>query len=233
LVPHPNQLIIIFERMKKYWILLSLFFIGLILSGIKPHDYFTWFLEVFPAILGCLVLMATFNRFRFTYLTYCFILIHCYILFIGGHYTYAEVPFFDWIREVFHQSRNNYDKVGHFAQGFVPAMIARELFIRLEIVKRGLWLSFLTVCVCISISVFYEFLEWGVTVLSGQSAEAFLGTQGYVWDTQSDMLYAMIGAVCMIIFMSRFQDKQLKRLKNNVKRIKKYGRKETHINPKT
>ena len=198
--------------MKKYWILIALFFLGLLISGINPHDYFTWVLEVLPAIIGFIVLIFTFKKFTFTYLTYVFILIHCYILFIGGHYTYAEVPFFDWIKEVFHQSRNNYDKVGHFVQGFVPAVIIRELFVRKEIVKRGFWLAFLTVCTCVTISVFYEFLEWGVAILSGQSAESFLGTQGYEWDTQSDMLYAMIGALCMVVLFSRFHDKQIQKM---------------------
>jgi putative membrane protein len=182
------------------------------MSGIYPHDYFTWILEVFPAIIGFLILLLTFKKFRFTTLTYWMILIHCYILFIGGHYTYAEVPLFDWIKELFHQSRNNYDKVGHFAQGFIPALIVRELFIRKQIVKKGAWLSFLTVCVCISISVFYEFLEWFVAIVSGQSAESFLGTQGYVWDTQSDMLFATLGAICTIILMSRVQNKQIEKM---------------------
>ena len=121
--------------MKKYWILIVIFLAGLVLSAINPHDYFTWILEVFPAIIGLGILTFTFKKFRFSDLTYIFILVHCYILFVGGHYTYAEVPAFDWIKEVFHQSRNNYDKVGHFAQGFVPAMIVRELFVRKEIVK--------------------------------------------------------------------------------------------------
>jgi putative membrane protein len=197
------------KKKLKYWILISLFFIGLIWSGINPHDYFTWILEVFPGILGFMALVLTYRQFKFTYLTYALILVHCYILFVGGHYTYAEVPLFDWIKEVFHQSRNNYDKVGHFAQGFVPAMIIRELFVRKEIVRKGLWMGFLTVCVCISISVMYEFLEWFVAIASGQSAEAFLGTQGYVWDTQSDMLFATIGAICMVIFISKIQDKQI------------------------
>lgn len=198
--------------MKKYWILIILFFIGLILSGINPHDYFTWILEVFPAIIGIGILISTFKKFQFTFLTYSLILIHCYILFIGGHYTYAEVPLFDWIKEVFHQSRNNYDKVGHFTQGFVPAIIIRELLIRKEVVKPGGWLSFLTVCTCLSISAFYEFLEWFVAEVSGQSAESFLGTQGYVWDTQSDMLYAFIGATCAIFMLSKTQDKQIREI---------------------
>jgi len=196
--------------MRKYWILIILFILGLTLSGINPHDYFTWILEVFPGIIGFLILLFTFKRFQFTDLTYVLILVHCYILFIGGHYTYAEVPFFDWIKEIFHQSRNNYDKLGHFAQGFVPAVIVRELIFRQNIVKKGGWLSFLTVSVCLSISVFYELFEWCVAVASGQSAESFLGTQGYVWDTQSDMLFALIGSVSMILFLSKIHDKQIK-----------------------
>ena len=192
-----------------------MFFAGLVLSGIQPHDYFTWILEVFPGIMGFLILTITFKRFRFSYLTYIFILIHCYILFVGGHYTYAQVPLFDWIKEVFHQTRNNYDKVGHFAQGFVPAMIIRELFVRLKVVNNGKWLPFLTVCVCMSISALYEFFEWFVAVVSGQSSEAFLGTQGDVWDTQSDMLFAAIGAICMVLFLSGIQDKLISKLKMN------------------
>jgi putative membrane protein len=196
--------------MKRYYLLLLLFFAGLIWSGIAPHDYFTWIMEIFPGIIGFLILVFTFKKFRFTYLTYCLILVHCYILFIGGHYTYAEVPLFDWIKEVFNQTRNNYDKVGHFAQGFVPAMIVRELFIRQQIVKNSGWISFLTLCVCMSISVLYEFLEWFVAIITGESADSFLGTQGYIWDTQSDMLYATIGAVCMIVLISKIQDKMIK-----------------------
>lgn len=199
--------------MNKHSLLILLFLTGFILSGINPHDYFTWILEVFPSIIALIVLCLTFKKFQFTFLTYSFILIHCYILFIGGHYTYAEVPLFDWIKEVFHQSRNNYDKVGHFAQGFIPAIVVREIFIRKEIIKEGGWLHFITVSVCLGISALYEFLEWFVAIVSGQSAEAFLGTQGYVWDTQSDMLYATIGAICSIILLSRIQDKQIKKVK--------------------
>jgi Predicted membrane protein len=198
--------------MKKYYILILLFFSGLAWSGINPHDYFTWILEVFPGIIEFLALLFTFKRFRFTYLTYCLILAHCYILFVGGHYNYAKVPLFDWIKDVLHQTRNNYDKVGHFAQGFVPAMIVRELFIRRMIVTNRAWIPFLTVCVCMSISVLYEFLEWFVAIASGQSADSFLGTQGDIWDTQSDMLFATIGAICMLIFVSGIQDKMIKKL---------------------
>ena len=195
--------------MRKYLIFIVLFLIGLIISGIQPHDYFTWMLEVFPALLALFVLIFTFNKFRFSTLTYVFILIHCYILFVGGHYTYAEVPLFDWVKEVFHQSRNNYDKVGHFAQGFVPAMVLREIFVRFDVIKRTSWTPVLTVCGCLSISACYEFFEWFVAVVSGQSAEAFLGTQGYIWDTQSDMLFATIGAICMVVFLARLQDKMI------------------------
>lgn len=198
--------------MKKHFILIFFFVLGLFWSAINPHDYFTWILEVFPAILAFIVLISTFKKFQFTYLSYTFILVHCYILFIGGHYTYAEVPLFDWIKEVFNQTRNNYDKVGHFAQGFFPALIIREIFIRKQIVKRGTWLPILTVAVCLSISALYEFLEWFVADVSGQSAEAFLGTQGYVWDTQSDMLYATIGAICMLSFLSKTQDNELTKI---------------------
>lgn len=197
---------------KKYVLLIIFYLLGLVLSGINPHDYFTWLLEVFPAIVGIIILMISFKKFRFTYLTYVLILFHCYVLFIGGHYTYAEVPLFNWVRDVFSQSRNNYDKIGHFTQGFVPAIIVREIFVRKNIVKKGTWLSFVTVCVCVAISAFYEFLEWFVAVISGESAESFLGTQGYVWDTQSDMLFAAIGALCMLIFVSRFHDKQIKKI---------------------
>jgi putative membrane protein len=204
--------------MNKHLLLLILFFLGLGVSAIHPHDYFTWFLEVFPALIGLVVLVLTYKRFQFSYLTYCMILVHCYILFIGGHYTYAEVPAFNWIRETFHQTRNNYDKVGHFTQGFVPAMITRELFIRLHVMEKKSWMAFLTVCVCTTISVLYEFLEWFVATVSGASGDSFLGTQGYIWDTQSDILYAMIGAICMVVFFGKIQDKAVESLKREVTR---------------
>ncbi|MFB9842602.1 DUF2238 domain-containing protein [Mucilaginibacter ginsenosidivorans] len=198
--------------MNKYLTLVILFFAGLIISAINPHDYFTWILEVFPAILGFLALLLTFKRFRFTYLTYVFILLHCYVLFIGGHYTYAMVPAFDWIRDVFHQTRNNYDKVGHFFQGFVPAMIIREIFIRRDVIQRKGWIAFLTICVCATISVLYELLEWLVSVTSGSAGDSFLGTQGDIWDTQSDMLFAIIGATCMVLLLSKVQDLRISKM---------------------
>ncbi|MDB5002545.1 MAG: hypothetical protein JWQ34_770 [Mucilaginibacter sp.] len=198
--------------MKKYYILIIFFFAGLLGSAVYPHDYFTWILEVFPAIIGFLILVFTFKRFRFSTLTYVMILVHCYVLFIGGHYTYAQVPLFNWIRDIFHQSRNNYDKLGHFTQGFVPAIITRELFIRQNVIQKKAWLPILTVTVCMSISMLYEFLEWFVSVTSGQSGDSFLGTQGDIWDTQSDMLFATIGAICMVVLFTKFQDKQIKQL---------------------
>lgn len=189
--------------------LLLFLLILLIWSAIKPFEYFTWFLEVLPAIIGVLVLLITYRGFQFTKLVYVLIFIHCVILIIGGHYTYAEVPLFDWIQEVFHQSRNNYDKVGHFAQGFVPAMITRELLLRKNIVNGRSWLNFMVVCIAMAISVTYEFIEWGVSIATGDGGDSFLGTQGYVWDTQSDMLYATLGAISALLLLPKIHDKQL------------------------
>ena len=143
------------------------------------------------------------------------ILIHCCILFVGGHYTYAEVPLFDWIRDVFHQTRNNYDKVGHLAQGFVPALIIRELFIRTMVVNKKGWLNLIIVSICMAISVTYEFIEWFVSIATGSSGDSFLGTQGYIWDTQSDMLYATLGAILGLSIFSKFHDKQIDKISGN------------------
>jgi putative membrane protein len=140
------------------------------------------------------------------------ILLHCCILFIGGHYTYAMVPAFDWIKDIFHQSRNNYDKVGHFFQGFVPGMIVRELFIRLDIIKKKSWIPFLTISVCGLISLLYELLEWFVSISSGAAGDSFLGSQGDIWDTQSDMLFAIIGVTCMLLTITKLQDKEIKKI---------------------
>lgn len=194
---------------RNLWLLI--FFSVLIWSGIHPKDYLTWMLEVLPAIIGFSVLAATRKKFPLTHLTYILILFHCVILMVGGHYTYAEVPLFDWIRDGFGLERNNYDKVGHFVQGFVPAIIAREILLRNAIVVGRSWLAFIVVSVCLAISAFYELIEWWVAILSGESAEAFLGTQGYIWDTQSDMLYALVGAIAALTLLSRIHDKQLKR----------------------
>ncbi|MTH18268.1 DUF2238 domain-containing protein [Flavobacterium sp. LC2016-01] len=198
--------------MKYIYFLITIFSISLLASVINAKEGFTCFLEIIPAIIGFLILAFTFKKFRFTNFTYTLILIHCIILFIGGHYTYAEVPFFDYIREIFHQSRNNYDKVGHFAQGFVPAMIIRELFIRKKVISNKSFFNFIIVSICLAISAAYEFIEWFVSLATGDGGDAFLGTQGYVWDTQSDMLFATIGAITALILFSRFQDKKIQEI---------------------
>lgn len=199
--------------MKFIYTLLLIICALLIWSVINPKEYFTWFLEVLPAILGILVLILTFKKFRFTNLLYLLIFFHCVILIIGGHYTYAEVPFFDWVREVFNQSRNNYDKLGHFVQGFVPAMIARELLIRKEVVMKKNWLPFIIVCIALAISAAYELIEWAVSIATGEGGDSFLGTQGYIWDTQSDMLYATIGAIVALLTLSKIHNKQISECK--------------------
>ena len=196
--------------MKYLW--LAIYFPVLIWSAVLPKDQFTWFLEVAPALIGLLVLAVTYKKFPLTPLLYILILIHMVILMVGGHYTYAEVPLFDWIKEILDQSRNNYDKVGHFAQGFTPAILARELLIRKNIVRgaKG-WLNYIILSIVLAFSAFYELIEWWVALATGEDAEAFLGTQGYMWDTQSDMMYALIGAVVALILLSRLHDRQLKR----------------------
>lgn len=197
--------------MKILWILL--YSVILIWSAINPADYFTWFLEVLPALIGFVVLVITYKKFKLTSLTYTLILIHCIILMVGGHYTYAEVPLFDWIKDFFALGRNNYDKVGHLAQGFIPAIIAREILIRKSVIKGSGWLNFLVICFCLAFSAFYELIEWWVAVSTGESAEAFLGTQGYAWDTQSDMAMALLGAIFSLMILSKIHDNQLKKIK--------------------
>jgi len=197
---------------KTLYILIAVFIIVLVWSGIKPYDTTLWFLETVPVIGGIIALALTYKKFKFSNLTYICILIHCCILFVGAHYSYAREPFFEWIKEAFDFSRNNYDKVGHFAQGFFPAVIARELLIRLKVLNKKSWLPFVVVCICLSISAAYELFEWLVAVLIKQSAEDFLGMQGYEWDTQSDMLCALIGACTMLILLSKVQDRQIDKL---------------------
>src|SRR3970040_1209520 len=170
--------------MKNIYLMLAVFFGTFIWSIINPKEGFTYFL----------------------------ILIHCIILFVGGHYTYAEVPLFDYIKEIFGQSRNNYDKVGHFAQGLVPAMIIRELFIRKKVISNESFFNFIIVSICLAISAAYEWIEWGVSLATGDGGDAFLGTQGDVWDTQSDMLFATIGAIVGLILFSKIQDKQIRKI---------------------
>ena len=186
----------------------------LIWSGINPKDQFTWFLEVAPALLGAAILLLTYNSFRLTSLLYIFILMHCMVLMVGGHYTYAEVPLFDSIKEIFALERNNFDKLGHFFQGFVPALLAREILLRKHVVNGRAWLNLFILSLCLAFSAFYELIEWWVAIASGEDAEAFLGTQGYIWDTQSDIAFALVGAITSIITLSRFHDTQLNNLKS-------------------
>jgi putative membrane protein len=193
--------------MRTLWI--AIFLAVLIWSGINPKDFVTWCLEVSPAVIGALILWFTRERFPLTTLTYTLILVHCVILIVGGHYTYAEVPLGEWLRELTDGTRNNYDKLGHFAQGFIPAIIARELMIRLEVFKSARWRDFFIVSFCLGLSAFYELIEWWVALLSDEAADAFLGTQGYVWDTQSDMGWALLGAVLALLLLSRLHDRQL------------------------
>jgi putative membrane protein len=189
----------------------GLFWLVLIWSGWQPFDRATWLLEVFPALVAWAVLFVTRQRFPLTPLLYVLILLHCIILMIGGKYTYALVPAGDWVSELFGWSRNNYDKLGHLAQGFVPAMAARELFIRLDVVADKGWRFTLITLSVLGISAAYELIEWWVALLSEEAAESFLGTQGYVWDTQSDMFMALIGAVSALLLLGKFHDRQLAR----------------------
>ena len=197
--------------MKYVW--LGIYFIVLIWSAINPKDQFTWFLEVAPAVIGLILMALSYKKFPLTPLLYTLILIHMVILMVGGHYTYAEVPLFDTIKELFDQSRNNYDKVGHLAQGFIPAILAREILLRKEIVNGSkIWLNYIILSIILAFSAFYELIEWWVALGTGEDAEAFLGTQGYVWDTQSDMGWALMGGVLALILLSRWHDGQLKKL---------------------
>jgi putative membrane protein len=181
-------------------------------SGWRPYDRLTWWLETAPGLAGIIVLLATYRRFAFSTLCYVLIALHICILCAGGHYTYARVPAFDWLRGIFDWQRNHYDRLGHFAQGFVPAIIGRELFIRLEVLNRKNWLPFLIVSVCLAISAFYEMIEWRVAILGGSASNDFIGSQGDVWDTQEDMFFALVGAVCALLFLSRFHDRALQNL---------------------
>ena len=183
----------------------------LVWSGLAPHDRFTWWLEVAPALIGLAILIPTHRRFPLTPLVYALIALHIAILCVGGKYTYALVPLGNWVREAFHLARNHYDRLGHFAQGFVPAMIARELFIRWKVIPSARWRAFLIVCVCLAISACYELVEWLVAISSGEAGDAFLGTQGDVWDTQTDMALALVGAVSALLFFSKWHDRQLGR----------------------
>jgi len=194
--------------------LIAILGIVMLWSAIRPHDYFTWFLEVFPVFIALPILFFTYKKFPFSNLIYVLILIHAMILMVGGHYTYAEVPLFNWLRDHFDLGRNYYDRIGHFAQGFVPAMIGREILIRKNVLKEGKWLFFIVCSICLAISACYEFIEWWVAVASGQGADAFLGTQGDVWDTQWDMFLALIGAFIAQISLKNWHNESMQVLKS-------------------
>lgn len=181
----------------------------LVLSGIGAHDRVTWLLEAAPILIAVPVLAATAGRFPLTPLAYRLIFVHALILMLGAHYSYAEVPLGFWIERVFGFTRNPYDRIGHFAQGFVPAVIVREILIRRSPLGSGKWLGFLVLCVCLAISAAYELVEWWVALIGGEGADGFLGTQGDQWDTQWDMFTALIGAATALLLLSRVHDRQI------------------------
>ncbi len=195
--------------MRTAWI--AVFVAVLVWSGIGPHDYPTWALEVAPAVMGGMVLWYTRHSFPLTPLVYVLVLLHCIVLIVGGHYTYAEVPIGNWVAEQLGQTRNNYDKLGHFAQGFVPALVAREILVRKQVVPSARWRDFFIVCFCLGFSAFYELIEWWVALLSEEAADSFLGTQGYIWDTQSDMAWALGGAILALVSLGSWHDAQMRR----------------------
>jgi putative membrane protein len=197
---------------NKSYLWLSIFFGVLLWSAIEPKDRLTWVLEAGPAIIGLLVMAQSRRLFPLTPLLYFWILLHCIVLMVGAKYTYAEVPLFDSISKIFGWERNNYDKVGHFMQGFVPALLAREILLRKKLVNANGWRNFIILSICFAFSAFYELIEWWAALLIGEDADAFLGTQGYVWDTQSDMAWALLGASVCLIALKKSHDRQIKPL---------------------
>jgi putative membrane protein len=193
----------------KVLVWVGVFLSVLLWSAINPADRLTWWMEVIPALIGFVIILTTRKRFQLTELVYFLILVHAVILMVGGHFTYAEVPAGDWLRDLVSGERNNYDKLGHLAQGFIPVMIAREIMIRNKVVAKRGWLTFLLLCVVLAISAFYELIEWWAALLSAEAAESFLGTQGYVWDTQSDMLWALCGGILALLTLSRLHNRQI------------------------
>ncbi|MBZ0312565.1 MULTISPECIES: DUF2238 domain-containing protein [Clostridium] len=200
---------------KRFHLILLVMLLSILIwSVIEPKDLFIWFLEVLPVIIGVAVLIYIYPKYRFSNFIYVLITIESIILIVGGHYTYAEMPIFNWIRDTFDLSRNYYDRLGHFMQGFIPAMIAREIIIRNKVINKKKYLSFIVICICLAISASYELIEFVVAKLTGNAADAFLGTQGDVWDTQWDMLMALIGSVTSLSLFSRYHDKKLTQLNN-------------------
>jgi putative membrane protein len=193
-------------------VLLVLALVCLALSRIGAAEPGTWVLEVAPIFIAVPILVVTATRFPLTPLAYRLLFVHALILMLGGHYTYARVPLGFWLQDAFHLGRNHYDRLGHFAQGFVPAIVAREVLLRRSPLVPGKWLFFLVGCVCLAVSATYELIEWLAALLGGSSADAFLGTQGDVWDTQWDMFMALVGALCALVLLSREHDRELARL---------------------
>ncbi len=194
---------------NELWLLLGMTFVVLVLTGYKPFDLTTWFLEVFPVLVAIPLLALTRDAFPLTRLLYWLIFVHALILMVGGHYTYARVPLGFWMQDWFDLARNHYDRIGHIAQGFVPAMITREILLRRSPLVRGKWLFFLVLCVCMFVSVFYEFIEWWVALIAEGASIEFLGTQGDVWDTHWDMFLALCGAILAQVLLARVHDRQL------------------------
>ncbi len=211
----PKALMILAENpdRRMHLALWSVVGVVFVWSYFGCRDALTWFMEVLPVILGTVFLLAVYPTWRFSRLVAYLLCLHAIVLMVGGHYTYAEVPWGIWLRDHFHLARNYYDRLGHFLQGFVPAMIAREVLIRKEIVRRGSWLNFLIICVCLAISAAYELVEWQAAVWTGAKADAFLGTQGDVWDTQWDMAIALIGATTALSALPTWHDRQLRSIK--------------------
>lgn len=212
------------NRTPYLWFLLISYLVILLWSVIKPHDYFTWFLEVAPALGGGLILFLVRKRFRPSTLFLTLLWIHAIILTIGAKYTYAEVPLFNWIRDTFHTQRNSYDGIGHFAQGFMPAIYTREILLRVTPLRRGGWLFTIVVSICLAVSALYELVEWGVAISTGTAADAFLGSQGDPWDTQKDMALALIGSVIGLLVMSRLHDRSLAEVWREDKREMAYNK---------
>jgi putative membrane protein len=204
---HPERFMI---SRREALILLLIVIAALVVSGVAPYDRTTWVLEIFPILIAGPILIATRNRFPLTPLVYRLIALHALILILGGAYTYARVPIGFWVQDAFGFARNHYDRLGHFAQGFVPAMVARELLLRLTPLRRGGWLFVIVTSICLAISACYEFIEWWAAVIGGSAADEFLGTQGDVWDTQWDMFLAFVGAISAQLMLSRLHDRQMR-----------------------
>ena len=197
---------------RELWALLALVAAALVVSGIGPYERGTWLLEVAPVLIGVPLLLATGRRFPLTPLTYRLLFVHALILILGGHYTYARVPLGFWLQDLLDLSRNHYDRLGHLAQGFIPAILAREVLLRTSPLRPGRWLFALVTSVCLAFSAFYELIEWWAALIGGAGAESFLGTQGDVWDNQWDMFLALLGALSAQLILARRHDRELRRL---------------------